>query len=114
MCKYCRKFRRKITRENWKQVFEELLALNQQGKLKHIPGYPPLEEILDVIHSESSFGVVQEFECKCGANIKWSVQIRGEPGLWVTNQNSNRRIYSLLFAAVVVLVLSYLVWSQIT
>jgi len=114
MCKFCRKFKKKITRENWRQVFSELLALNEQGKIKHIPGYPPLEDTLDIIHAESSFGVVQEFECQCGSNIKWSVQVRGEPGLWVTNPNSTKYNYSVFFVAVTIFILGYLVWHQVT
>ena len=94
-CRYCRKFKKKITRENCREIFNELLTLNKQGNIHHIPSHPPLEDTWKIIHAESSYGVVQEFKCSCGSNIKWSVCIRGAPGLWVTSKNEPAKIYKL-------------------
>jgi hypothetical protein len=67
------------------RFFDELVSDVDAERIFRLTGSCELIEVYRHLDREDLYAVTQKFRCSCGSHIKWSVCIRGEPLLEVTD-----------------------------
>ena len=84
-CHICRKYRTDVDHYNCMRFFDELVSDVDAGRIFRLTGDCELNEVHGHLAREDFYAITQKFRCSCGSHIKWSVCMRGEPLLEVTD-----------------------------